>query len=173
MFHRTNELATNIADAVAKKSDRLDNFEKDNFRNQYTIGNVFNASLLAWVRARAEGSDANAALDNIRAIFHNLRDIYIERNPHEVPLTQPFVAKFKAAPLSTLSNTFARAAANTLDSPRWRAALPRLAPYTGGAAGAIYGPDSFGTRRKQEQSPEAAGTIQYFKPATQPLNTGG
>ena len=88
--------------AAEKGNTRLDNFDVDTFRSQYTIGNVFNADLLAWARLKARGNDTAQSLDLIRGIYGNLRDIYLEKNPHEVPLTPPTLDRLKAEPFKTI-----------------------------------------------------------------------
>ena len=60
-FHKVNELADKMTAAAEKGNIRLDNFDVDTFRSQYTIGNVFNADLLAWARLKAKGNGSGTS----------------------------------------------------------------------------------------------------------------
>lgn len=150
-FHKTNELATAIADAANRKADNIENFDKEAFRNKYTIGNVFNANLLAWSRAKARGQDASEALDGINKIWANMRDVYIEKNPHHVPFTQPTIEKLKAAPIATIATGVVRGTGNLIGSTGWRTTLQRNATMFGGSQGAVYGPELLGLHARAQQ----------------------
>jgi hypothetical protein len=138
MVHRVDGLATQIADAAWHGSDTIDNFSPDAFRQKYTIGNVFNASLMAWARATARGEEAGAALDNIAKISGKLTDLYLESNPHEVPLTPTVADKLRIAPLKTVVSGISGFTGDAINSTRFIPQVgARYTPYVAGATGSL------------------------------------
>jgi hypothetical protein len=138
MVHRVDGLATQIADAAWHGNDTIANFSADAFRQKYTIGNVFNASLMAWARATARGEEAGAALDNIAKISGKLTDLYLESNPHEVPLTPTVADKLRIAPLKTVVSGISGFTGDAINSTRFIPQVgARYTPYVAGATGSL------------------------------------
>jgi hypothetical protein len=79
-------LATQISDSVQKGSSSLTvPFDK----SDYTIGQVFSAGLLGWLRSTARGEDAARSLGLIGQISEGIRAEYRQGNPHAVEPAPP------------------------------------------------------------------------------------
>jgi hypothetical protein len=157
-FHKVHGLAEKIADAVTKGDTKLEGFDGESFRNQYTIGNTFNANMLAWAKTRARGVDPTQALEAINNIWEPIRDLYLEKNPHDVPLTQPVMDRLRAQPIRTVARGIARTTGEAVG------ALPSLANRIsdrsvsiGGVAGSIYVPELLGLDRQTKEMLDQAG----------------
>jgi hypothetical protein len=88
-----DDLADQFVDAINDGKTELSTFDK----TKYTIGQVFSAGLVAWLRATRHGVDPVDSLKAIDSISSSLRSQYREFNPNEVPLTTPGTVKLKQA----------------------------------------------------------------------------
>ncbi len=78
---KIDTLATQISDSVQAGSERLTTpFDK----SDYTIGQVFSAGLLGWLRSTARGEEAGQSLGLINKISEGMRQEYRQGNPHAV-----------------------------------------------------------------------------------------
>ncbi|HEY9756254.1 MAG TPA: hypothetical protein V6C97_13895 [Oculatellaceae cyanobacterium] len=84
-----DDLANQFVDAIRSGHDELPDFDK----TKYTIGQVFSAGLVAWLRATRHDVDPVQSLKTIDKISSTLRAQYREYNPNEVPLTTPTSVK--------------------------------------------------------------------------------
>jgi hypothetical protein len=103
-------LANRMVDAVHQgKMELTTSFDN----KEYTIGQVFSAGLVAWLRATRRGEDPTAALAQIDAISDKLRATYRENNPHLTVLTPRVSTVMKIDTMRGL-NVAARQAVSSL-----------------------------------------------------------
>jgi hypothetical protein len=77
-------LANRMVDSIHQGKSQLDG----NFDNkEFTIGQVYSAGLVAWLRATRRGEDPTESLAKIDAISETLRATYRQNNPHLTALT--------------------------------------------------------------------------------------
>jgi hypothetical protein len=84
-----DDLANQFVDAIRSGHEELPSFDK----KKYTIGQVFSAGLVAWLRATRHDVDPVKSLALIDKISNKLRSEYREYNPNEVPLSTPTSVK--------------------------------------------------------------------------------
>jgi hypothetical protein len=129
-------LADQFVDAIQDGKSELPNFDK----TKYTIGQVFTAGLVAWLRATRNNIDPVDSLKAIDNISSNLRSQYREFNPNEVPLTAPGSVKLKQALSQSPAKIIRMTGAAVADSgPSIREGADRVAPVMAGTAtGDVY-----------------------------------
>jgi hypothetical protein len=123
-------LATQMADSVGAGSEKLTvPFDK----TEFTIGQVFSAGLLGWLRSTARGEDPARALALINKISEGLRSEYRQGNPHVVAPAPPAVvhAVRGPAPVRIAADWTGRVIAKQTDL---RNASARYATHMGSAA---------------------------------------
>ncbi len=131
-----DELANQFVDAIHSGKTELPAFDK----KKYTIGQVFSAGLVAWMRATSHDVDPEKSLAIIDKISSSLRAQYRESNPNEVPLTTPTTVKIKQT-LSLPTGQIARVAGAALidAAPKLRTGADRTGVIVGGSnAGHLY-----------------------------------
>lgn len=160
-FHKTQDLAGKIAEAITSGKTQIDNFDPDTFRNTYDIGNLSTAGTLAWAKAVAAGAPADTSLDALNKIAEPLWQLYRESNPHEVPLEPTTIDQFKQAPISTTVNSIANMTGRVIgNQPRVRTWIGDHAVSIGGAGGSLLGADLLNLWKTQQELMPAAATAE-------------
>jgi hypothetical protein len=140
---KTDDLATQIANAAGEGKTTLDNFDPAAFKSQYGVNHIFNASLQAWVRATARGEDPEKALEAISGISSSLRALYrTGTNPHIVPLEVPTMQAFMKAPLETTKNGIKAGIGNVVGAqPKLRSWIDKRDIFLNGIGGSLMAQD--------------------------------
>ena len=128
IMKKIDALGTYMADSVKAGSDKLTiPFDKAEF----TIGQVFSAGLVAWMRATAQGEDPARALGLINKISDGLRSQYRDGNPHAVTVAPSTLDAVRTSPLKVASNFTGRVIQT---QPDLRLASARYATHMGSAS---------------------------------------
>jgi hypothetical protein len=161
-------LADMFVDAIHDGKTDLPNFDK----TKYTIGQVFTAGLVAWLRATRHDVDPVESLKEIDAISAKLRAQYREFNPNEVPLTTPGSVKLKQAFSQSPAQFIRTTGAVVADSaPSLRLGADRIAPLMGGTAtGDVYGATQWLSREAREMTARTKEVLGYGAPAGPPAD---
>ena len=126
-----DELANQFVDAIRDGKTELPSFDK----SKYTIGQVFSAGLVAWMRATRHDVDPAKSLDAIDKISGGLRAQYREFNPNEVPLTTPASTRLKQTLSQSPGQIMRITGAAVADAaPSLRTGTDRSAVAIGGSA---------------------------------------
>jgi hypothetical protein len=161
-----DNLADQFVDAIQDGKTELTGFDK----TKYTIGQVFTAGLVAWLRATRHEIDPVDSLKAIDAISSKLRAEYRDFNPNEVPLTPPNTVKLKQA-LSQSPRQFIRTttAAVADSAPSIRKGADRIAPLmVGTATGDVYAATNWLYREANEMAARTKEVLGYGAPAGAP-----
>lgn len=152
-------LANQFVDAIHDGKTDLPNFDK----TKYTIGQVFTAGLVAWLRATRHDIDPVDSLKEIDAISAKLRAQYREFNPNEVPLTTPGSVRLKQALSQSPAQLIRMTGAAVADSaPSIRQGADRIAPLMGGtASGDVYAATQWLSREANEMAARTREVLGY------------